>query len=45
MFNLQKSNDFNARIADELEVEHYENFVVENSSKTKIEIAKLWGEL
>lgn len=30
-----RSNDFIARVADELEGEHYETFVVENSNKTK----------
>ena len=30
-----RSNDFIARVADELEGEHYESFVVENSNKTK----------
>ena len=30
-----RNNDFTARVADELEGEHYETFVVENQNKTK----------
>lgn len=39
--NKIRANDFNARIADELEGEHYESFVVENSNKTKTNAFKL----
>lgn len=34
-------NDFNARIADELEGEHYETFVVQNPNKTETTAYKL----
>ena len=33
--NPVRLNDFNSRIADELEDEHYETFVVQNTNNTK----------
>jgi len=38
---IPRINDFNSRIVDELEGEHYETFVVQNSNKTKTTVFNL----